>query len=88
MTKSTNIYRVEFKTAPYEDGKTDYYFTSLAAIYDRFTPAQIGCAVQRLWELHISDGVVYKGRKTTITRETIASKSQSKPNNRDACGKK
>lgn len=84
---STNIYRVEFKIAPAEDGKTDYYFTSLAAIYDRFTPEQIGCAVQRLWELHISDGAVYNGKKTTITRETIVSKAQSKPRVREAGGK-
>ena len=43
------IYRVQFKEPPLnDDERTEFFFTSLAAIYDVFTAEQIGCRVNRL----------------------------------------
>ena len=41
------IYRVTI-------GGRDHYFGSLTAIYDVFTPDEIGCKVQRLWDYGIT----------------------------------
>src|SRR5574344_1311738 len=66
------IYRVCFKKPPYEDdARSDFYFTSLAAIYQHFTKEQIGCSVSRLWNLKISGGNTYKSRLCTISRHPL-----------------
>ena len=40
------IYRVRFKEPPLSgDERTEFFFTSLAAIYEVFTAEQIGCRV-------------------------------------------
>ena len=66
------IYRVSFKKPPYEDdARSDFYFTSLAAIYQHFTKEQIGCSVSRLWNLKISGGNTYKSRLCTISRHPL-----------------
>lgn len=75
------IYRVTFKKAPFEGegdpaGKTDFFFSSLAAIYDLFTSEQIGCKVHRLWNIKITENNPYIGRKCTITKEPLKQKSQ------------
>lgn len=73
------FYRVEFKEPPIEgDERTEFYFSSLAAIYEQFTPEQVGCKVSRLWNIGVSDGFPYKGRKCTITKERIRRKTQNK----------
>lgn len=73
------FYRVEFKEPPIEgDDRTEFYFSSLAAIYEQFAPEQVGCKVSRLWNIGVSDGVPYKGRKCTITKERIRRKMQNK----------
>ena len=36
------IYRVTFKEPPEQTGERDFFFTSLSAIYERFSPEQIG----------------------------------------------
>ena len=74
------IYRVQFKEPPIqEDDRTDFFFSSLAAIYDQFTPGQVGCKVARLWNIGVSDGKPYNGRKCTITKEEVKRKTQIKP---------
>ena len=35
--------------------------------------------MQHLYNLGISDGNTYEGRRTTVTRETLASKEQTNP---------
>lgn len=73
------FYRVEFKEPPIQDDeRTEFYFSSLAAIYEQFTPEQVGCKVSRLWNIGVSDGVPYAGRRCSITREQIRRKTQSK----------
>lgn len=73
------FYRVEFKEPPIEgDDRTEFYFSSLAAIYEQFAPEQVGCKVSRLWNIGVSDGVPYSGRRCTITKEQIQRKTQNK----------
>lgn len=51
------------------NGKTDYYFGSLQAIYETFTPAQIGCRLYRLYGVSDSKPVITKNSQ--ITRQEI-----------------
>jgi hypothetical protein len=77
------IYRVTFREPPEQTGERDFFFTSLSAIYERFSPEQIGCKVSRLWNIGVSDGNPYTGAKTTVTREPLHTKRQNKA--RTAC---
>ena len=58
------IYRVQFKEPPLnDDERTEFFFTSLAAIYDVFTAEQIGCRVNRLYNIGLPDGTPYDGKR-------------------------
>lgn len=74
--KEEHIYHVSFKE-PRQDGRTEFYFTSLAAIYGQFTREDIGCRVERLWAVGVSDGNRYEGRRCTITREAVYRKNRN-----------
>ena len=75
-----NIYRVRFSEPPIsEDRRTEFFFTSLAAIYEVFTPKQVGCKVSRLYNIGVPDGKPYNGELCQIMRETILSKAQKTP---------
>lgn len=85
MSEQEYIYRVSFKEPPVlADGtpadKTDFFFTSLAAIYDQFDKRDIGCQVTRLWNLKITLDSPYRGRRCTITKEPVARKRRSQKN--------
>ncbi|MDR1343519.1 MAG: hypothetical protein LBK18_09750 [Prevotellaceae bacterium] len=69
MAGKKRIYRLSFK-APV-GGKTDYFFGSLSAIYEAFSPQEVGCRVTRLWNVKITEANPYIGRKCTITREPL-----------------
>lgn len=75
------IYRVEFKVPPLlgVDERTEFFFHSLAAIYEVFTAKQIGCKVTRLWNIGVSHGNPYEGRRCKITKERILRKTRNKP---------
>lgn len=86
MSEQGHIYRVSFKeptkpATPKDDWdkveRTDYFFGSLAAIYETFSAAQIGCRVSRLWNLKITPEKPYLGRKCTITKEPFIRKKCS-----------
>lgn len=83
MIKTSYIYKVEFLEPPYfmshGDTTTDFYFSSLAAIYERFTSKQVGCGVHHLWSLKISDGNVYNGKRCDIRRVELVGKANSTP---------
>ena len=73
------IYRVWFPEPPIKfDSRREFYFTSLAAIYEIFTPEQIGCKVSRLWNIGLSQGATYDGRLCRITKEPISRKKRTK----------
>jgi hypothetical protein len=64
------VYRVSFVDAI--DGKTDYYFSSMTAIYTVFTPEQIGCKVNNLWNRGGVDFEnPYRNKLCTITKERV-----------------
>ena len=78
MKKQLYIYKVAFDYPPLKDEeRTEFFFTSLAAIYEIFTKEQVGCGVGHLYNLAISDGNIYCGKKATITRELLTSKPNS-----------
>lgn len=76
--RSGFIYRVTFKEPPEETGERDFFFTSLSAIYERFSREKIGCKVSRLWNIGVSCGNPYRGKKVTVTREPLHTKRQNK----------
>jgi len=76
-TEQTHIYKVSFKKAPFNGGKTDFLFGSLSAIYDSFTREQIGCKVSRLWNYKVTPEHPYIGRKCTITKEPFMRKKHN-----------
>ena len=76
------IYQVSFREPPIEgDTRTEFYFFSLAAIYEVFTAKQVGCGVSTLWNIGVSKGNKYTNRAGTcsVTREPIARKPQNRP---------
>lgn len=83
MNRQEYIYRVSFKNEQAGDNTwvTDYYFTSLAAIYEQFSSEQIGCKVERLWNLKITPDSPYIGHKCTISKEPITRKKRQQNNN-------
>lgn len=76
--KGTVITRVKFFDAPRKDGKTVFYFGSLAAIFDTFTAGEIGCKLETLWKAHITLEHAHIGKKCIISKETLQRKKQIK----------
>ena len=73
------IYRVEFSEPPLSgDERREFFFYSLSAIYETFSPEQIGCRVSRLWNLGIAQGNIYQGRRCSIRKEPINRKKRRK----------
>lgn len=58
--KNKYIFKVIFNNGE------EYHFDKLSLIYDRFSPSEIGCKIKRLWNLKVSQGNVYQGRRCTI----------------------
>ena len=67
----SKIYKVKFNCPPREDGRTEYFFNTLTAIYKIFTKKEIGCDVRRLWNLKVSKGHQYVSRTCTIVTEVL-----------------
>lgn len=65
--KKQKIYKVLFLDPPSGGSETEFYFGSLRAIYDVFTPEQIGCKVENLWNKGLSSGGSWSGSKCTIS---------------------
>lgn len=79
MSELEFIYRVAFNEPPLEnDDSWEFYFTSLSAIYEKFTPEQVGCKVSRLWNLKITPDKPYNGRRCRITKEPVLRKKRRK----------
>lgn len=60
------------------DGETDYYFGSLAAIYEKFTPEQIGCKLESLWNASIAPDKPKSTRNCVVSRHEIIRKRHNK----------
>lgn len=80
MKKERTIYQLKFRS-----GK-EHYFTSLAAIYELFSSEEVGCKVEHLWNLQISENRPYVGKKCSIYK--VALYTKRKLNYRRKAGKK
>ena len=70
----TTIYHVSF-------GDDDnHYFGSIAAIYDQFTPQQLGVSASRLWNYGITETKPYRNDKVIIRRGMIHRKKTNRKN--------
>lgn len=75
MPRTDTFYHVRFNEPPERDNaRKDFYFGSMRAIYDYFTPKQIGCNFGWLSRKGVSGGVPYVSRKATVTKEKIMRK--------------
>lgn len=70
------IYHVIF------DGK-HYYFGSVAAIYDRFTPAQLGITMASLWNYDIEGDKPYSNKKCIVYKGLIHRKTKNRKQQND-----
>lgn len=76
MDKITTLSTESIVVVRFRDGKT-YFFGSLAAIFERFTPAEVGCPLYRLWRGDaLADGRVYDTGRCVIARGVLYRKRQ------------
>lgn len=75
------VYKVLFFDQPIgsHTEQREFLFGSLAAIYEIFTPHQIGCRVENLWSEKVSDGYPYENKLCRITKEPVIRKAQRQP---------
>lgn len=77
MSKSVYYaYEVRFHDAPEGHSDRSHYFFSLAAIFDHFTPSEVGCSVQALYRAGVREGRTYEGRRCVVRRFQIYRKPQ------------
>mgnify|MGYP000901219630 CR=1 FL=1 len=73
--KKVTFYRVVFKSPPISDGQVEFFFGSLAAIYDVFFPEDIGCKIENLWNKNLSEpGSVWTGSRCSISNHELIRK--------------
>lgn len=53
------------------NGRTEYYFGSLKAIYAVFTPEQVGCTLDTLYNAHIGPGTRKASNKCYIEKQYL-----------------
>lgn len=60
------------------NGSKEWYFGSMAAIYELFTAEQIGCKLETLWAARLEVGECKATRKCTVYRLQMFRKKQKK----------
>lgn len=80
MNAPCYVYGVLFFAAPFADKSRQRYFlfSSLAAIYEVFSVEQIGVSLKHLYNIKVSDGSAYAGKRCIIKREPVVSKRQKR----------
>lgn len=58
------------------DGCSEFYFGSLAAIFELFTPEEIGCRLETLWAANIDEAHPKATRLCVISKHVLYRKSQ------------
>lgn len=74
--KTEYAYEVRFHEAPEGHSDRSHYFFSLAAIFDHFTPSEVGCTVQAFYRVKLKEGNRYEGRRCVVRRVPIYRKTQ------------
>ena len=72
---SASLIKVQFFT-PKEGGRTEFYFGSLAAIYEMFDAAEIGCRLEALWAANIDEAHPKATRLCVISKHVMYRKSR------------
>lgn len=73
---TTYAYEVRFHEAPEGHKERSHYFFSLAAIFEHFTPSEVGCTVQTFYRVKLTEGNKYEGRRCAVRRVPIYHKKQ------------
>lgn len=73
------IIKVTFHSPLPESGERECFFSSLAAIYERFTPAEVGCALSTLWCFGLRVGHPKVTKTCVISKHYIHRKPQTNP---------
>ena len=68
----TTIFHVSFGE------ESNYYFGSISAIYDMFTPEQMGVSQSRLYSYGITEEKPYRNKKCVIRRGLIHRKKSNR----------
>ena len=77
-----NIIRVQFLSPLSEHGGlTDFYFGSLAAIYEVFSPEQIGCKLETLWSAKIDQQHPKVTPRCVVSKQVLYRKKQGRGGN-------
>jgi hypothetical protein len=63
-------------------GDENHYFGSIAAIFDKFTPEQLGVSKSRLWSYGIKPERPYKNKICTIYKSEIHRKKGNRKNSK------
>lgn len=74
---AASLIKVQFFHAK-EGGATEFYFGSLAAIYEMFDAAEIGCRLEALWAANIDEAHPKATRLCVISKHVLYRKSQKK----------
>jgi hypothetical protein len=76
--KKVTFYRLLFKSAPRADGQLEFFFGSMAAIYDVFDSETVGSKIENLWNKNLSSpGAVWSGFRCSIScHELIRKKTK------------
>ena len=61
---------------PKEDGRTEFYFGSFAAIYEMFDAAEIGCRLEALWAPTIDETHPKATRLCVISKHVLFRKAR------------
>lgn len=69
----TRIYHLHLKLPFKHRQVTDYYFSSMAAIYERFTPDQLGIKYTSLRNCKLKSGP-YENEKIIVSLGMVSSK--------------
>lgn len=75
------IYHVRFNCPV--PGGPDFYFGSLAAIFEEFRPGDIGVGLKRLYTLRVAQGEVYEGDHCTIKQSRLVRKQTKRGNDKN-----
>lgn len=75
-------YIIKVKFPGLVEGEGEHYFGSLSAIYDRFSPNQIGCGLETLWKAKIEPGKPKRTRRCVISKHELFRKSQRSKENK------
>lgn len=74
-----SIIRVQFLQPVAEHGgQADFYFGSLAAIYEVFTPEQVGCKLETLWAAKIDALHPKTTPRCVVSKQVLYRKKQKK----------